>query len=185
MARIPNYKALVRFYNGRPSDVKVFFEHLPKLVSDGLPYEIAIAYSFLKIEQAQNRALYGGVVKVHRGNAEFVGRLMNHQHLTRDGFKTIYKNVFGQPLKDATATKLKEAEKARDKVIHGKNVSEDELREAIADILEYAEAFNSEVSAVAGFKPLGDMRGFKGRADSLDNRTTKWLMRGLDFGVKA
>jgi hypothetical protein len=185
MPRIPNYKALVKFYNERPDDVKIFFEHLPKLVSDGLPYEIAIAYAFLKVEQAQNRALYGGVVKVHRGDAEFVGRLMNHQHLTRDGFKMIYANVFGQSLNASTMSKLAIAEKIRDKVIHGKSVSDDEVREAIADILEYAEAFNSEVQSLAGFKPLGDMRGFKGRADCLDKRTTKWLMRGLGFGVKA
>lgn len=185
MARIPTYKTLLKFYEARPTEVKSHFEHLPKLVRDGLLYEVAIAYSFLKIEQAQNRALYGGVVKLHRGNAEFVRRLMNFQHLTRDGFKDIYKNVFGQVLKDATVCKLNEAEKARDKVIHGKSVTDNELREAITDVLEYAEAFNSEVHAVAGFKPFADMRGFKGRADSLDKRTTKWLMKGLGFGVKA
>jgi hypothetical protein len=165
--------------------VKAYFEHLPKLVGDGLPYEIAIAYVFLKIEQAQNRALYGGIVKIHRGNAEFVGRLMNFQHLTRDGFKNIYKNVFGNSLKEETVNKLKEAEKARDKVIHGKTVTDNELREAIADVLEYAERFNIEVNTVAGFKPFADMRGLKGRAGSLDKRTTKWLMKGLGFSVKA
>ncbi len=185
MKRVPNYKALLKFYDNRPSEVKTHFEHLPKLVGYGLPYEIAIAYVFLKIEQAQNRALYGGVVKIHRGNAEFVGRLMNFQHLTRDGFKDIYKNVFGNALKEATANKLKEAEKVRSKVIHGKSVTDNELREAIADVLEYAEAFNTEVNTVAGFKPVADMRGFKGRADSLDKQTTKWLMKGLGFGVKA
>lgn len=95
MARIPTYKTLLKFYEVRPTEVKSHFEHLPKLVRDGLLYEVAIAYSFLKIEQAQNRALYGGVVKLHRGNAEFVRRLMNFQHLIRDGFKDIYKNVFG------------------------------------------------------------------------------------------
>lgn len=184
MARIPTYKALLKFYECRPVEIKNHFVHLPKLVNDGLPYDIAIAYSFLKIEQAQNRALYGGVVKIHRGNAEFVRRLMNFQHLTRDGFKDLYKNVFGHPLKEVTATKLSAAEKARDKVIHGKAVTDNELREAIADVLEYAEAFNSEVNAIAGFKPFADMRGFKGRADSLDKRTTKWLMKGLGFGVK-
>lgn len=184
MARIPTYKALLKFYEAKSEEIKSHFEHLPKLVTDGLPYDIAIAYSFLKIEQAQNRALYGGVVKIHRGNAEFVRRLMNFQHLTRDGFKDLYTNVFGVPLKEATVKKLSVAEKTRDKVIHGKAVTDNELREAIADVLEYAEAFNAEVNTIAGFKPFADMRGFKGRADSLDKRTTKWLMKGLGFGVK-
>lgn len=110
---------------------------------------------------------------------------MNHQHLTRDGFKDIFKNVFGSPLSKETIEKLEEAEKTRDRVIHGKSVPDNELREAIADVLEYAELLNNEVSGIAGFKPFGNMKGFKGRADSLDNRTTKWLMKGLGFGVKA
>ncbi|AXT47696.1 hypothetical protein [Chromobacterium rhizoryzae] len=185
MARIPTYKALLKFFNERSADVKIHFAHLPKLINEKLPYEIAIAYVFLKIEQAQNRALYGGVVKIHRGNADFTKRIMNFQHLTRDGFKAIYKNVFGHAISEATSDKLKEAEKSRDKVIHGKSVTDNDLREAIADVLEYAELFNSEVNSVAGFKPFADMRGFKGKADSLDIRTTKWLMRGLGFGIKA
>ena len=185
MATIPSYKALLKCYEAKSEQVRGHFEHLPKLINDSLPYEIALAYSFLKIEQAQNRALYGGVVKIHRCNSEFAQRLMNYQHLTRDGFKALYKNVFGKSLKDSTIEKISEAEKIRDKVIHGKDVNPNELRQAIADVLEYSEAFNSEVNDVAGFKPLGDMRGFKGRAEPLDKRTSKWLMRGLGFGVKA
>lgn len=185
MKRIPSYKALLALYNAKPEEIKYHFQHLPKLVSDELPYDIAIAYSFLKIEQAQNRALYGGVVKIHRGNAELAKRVINIQHLTRDGFKALYTNIFGGHLQDVIVKKLNEAEKTRDKVIHGKTVTDNELREAIADVLDYAEAFNSAVDETAGFKPFGDMRGFKGRADSLDIRTTKWLMKGLGFGVKA
>lgn len=70
-------------------------------------------------------------------------------------------------------------------MVHGKAVTDTELRSAIADVLDYAVLFNADVDAAAGFKPFGDMRGFKGRADSLDKRTTKWVMRGLGFGVKA
>lgn len=185
MANIPSYKALQKCYDSKSAEVKGHFGHLPALIKDDWPYEIAIAYVFLKIEQAQNRSLYGGVVKVHRCNAEFARRLMNYQHLTRDGFKQLYKNVFGRALPTAVADLMADAEKSRDKVIHGKDVSDSELRGAIADVLEYAEVFNTEVNDVAGFKPLGDMRGFKGRAEPLDKRTTKWLMRGLGFGVQA
>ncbi len=183
MAPVPNYKALLKIYETLPEEVKRHFAHVPRLIEE-FPYEVALAYSFLKIEQAQNRALYGGVVKVHRGESEFVRRVMNFQHLTRDGFKEIYKNVFGAALTKGTAAKLDTAEKIRDRVIHGKSVNENEMREAIADCLEYACLLNAEISGCAGFKPFGDMRGFKGRADSLDKRTTKWLMRGLGFGVK-
>lgn len=182
---IPSYKALLKCYQAKSEQVQGHFEHLPKLINNDLPYVIAIAYCFLKIEQAQNRALYGGVVKVHRCNAEFARRLMNFQHLTRDGFRDLFKNVFGKPLKESTTEMILEAEKIRDKVIHGKEVTQNELRQAIADVLAYAEEFNNEVCALGDFRPLGDMRGFKGRAEALDKRTTKWLMRGLGFGVKA
>ncbi len=185
MANVPTYKALQKCYDLKSPEVKSHFEHLPKLIGKDLSYEIAIAYVFLKIEQAQNRALYGGVVKVHRCNAEFARRLMNFQHLTREGFKDLYKNVFGRALTSTTADLMADAESSRDKVIHGKTVTDNELRGAIADVLAYAEAFNSEVNVAAGFKPLGNMRGFKGRAEPLDTRTSKWLMRGLGFGVKA
>lgn len=185
MQAIPSYKALLKCYSNKSKQVQGHFEHLPKLVNDDLPYEIAIAYCFLKVEQAQNRALYGGVVKVHRCDSEFARRLMNFQHLTREGFRELFKNVFGRALKDATAEKILDAEKVRDKVIHGKSVNASELRGAIADVLDYAEDFDSEVHAIAEFHPLGDMRGFKGRAGALDKRTSKWVMRGLGFGVKA
>lgn len=181
---IPTYKALIKIYEDLPEEIRKYFQHVPNLLKD-FPYEVCIAYSFLKIEQAQNRALYGGVVKLHRGDTEFVRRVMNFQHLTRDGFKEIYKNVFGAPLSKDTSNKLKEAEKIRDRVIHGKTVPDGELREAIADCLNYGVLLNIDVSTAAGFKPFGNMRGFKGRADSLDKRTTKWVMRGLGFGVKA
>lgn len=185
MTRIPSYITLKKFYESCPPEVQDYFCHLPTLVSQALPYDIPLAYVFLKCEQAQNRALYGGVVKIHRGKRDFVSRVMNHQHLTREGFKEIFKNVFGAELNKASRVKLEEAEKVRDKVIHGKTVPDNELREAIADVLEYAELLNEEVYLISGFKPFASMKGFKGRADSLDNRTTKWIMRGLGFGVKA
>lgn len=185
MARIPTYIALTKFYEARTEEVRGYFEYLPKIIGNSIPYEVSIAYVFLKMEQAQNRALYGGVVKLHRADSKFAARIMNYQHLTRDGFQIIFKNVFGHALSKEAANKIIEAEKVRDKVIHGKSVADNDLREAIADVLEYAELFNEDVNNKAGFKPFGSMKGFKGRAEPLDVRTTKWLMRGLGFGVKA
>src|SRR5690606_30746396 len=128
MTRVPTYIALKKIYEDSPAEVRVHFQHAPKLIEGEFPYEVMLAYAFLKIEQAQNRALYGGVVKVHRGNREFVQRVMNFQHLTRENFVSIYKNVFGAALSKATASKLDEAENVRDRVIHGKTVDNNEMR---------------------------------------------------------
>ncbi|MPQ75777.1 hypothetical protein [Hydrogenovibrio sp. JE_KL2] len=131
-----------------------------------------------------NRILYGGVVKIHRGSREIAQRIVNKHHVTRDGFLILYKNIFGKPLDTEILERIKTAEKIRDKVIHGKNVSDSEIREAIVDVLEYSQLLNNGVKSDAGFYPFGDMRGFKGRSSPLDRRTTKWVMKGLGFGVK-
>ena len=50
MAHVPSYKALLKCYEAKPDEVKTHFTHLPELVTDGFPYEIALAYVFLKTE---------------------------------------------------------------------------------------------------------------------------------------
>jgi len=38
---------------------------------------------------------------------------------------------------------------------------------------------NEFVFQIAGFKPFGSLKGFKGRAEPLDKATTKWLLKGM------
>lgn len=138
---------------------------------------------FLRTEKAQNRALYCGVVKLHCADSTVADAAVNCQYLTRDGFLALYKNVFGHPLSAATSAKIKDAEKIRDRVVHGKAVSDPDLRQAIVEVLEYAAAMNTDINSIAGFKPFGDLRGFKGRAQGLAKPTTRWLLKGLGFAI--
>ena len=132
-----SYKGLLKKYDDLPEEIKNYFKELPNLINEEKQlYEVTLAYLFLKIEQAQNRCLYGGMVKIHRSNTTFASRIINKQHLTREGFKKLYKNIFGIPLSENSVSKLKEAEKIRDQVIHGKEVSDKDLRKAIVDCLE-------------------------------------------------
>ena len=180
-ASAPSYVAILKKYESCSDDVKKYFDLLPKLIKHDYPHSVSLAYVFFQTEKAQNRALYGGVVKLHRGNAKIVDDLVYAAHITRGNFLSLFKNVFDQSLTEATASKIKEAEKTRDKLVHGKNVRDAILREAICDVLAYAEDVNVELEKLAGFKPFGDMRGFKGRGEALDAKTTKWLMKGLGF----
>ncbi|NZA03056.1 hypothetical protein H0I39_17405 [Ottowia beijingensis] len=84
-------------------------------------------------------------------------------------------------MNDSTSEKIKKAERVRDRVIHGKQVSDPDMRQAIIDVIEYAKALNKDLKAAAGFEPFGDLRGFKGRAQSLEKSTTIWLLKGLGF----
>lgn len=183
-----SYKGILEYYDIEISeDIRKYFDYLSVLLKqDKVSFEVVLAYLFLKIEQAHNRCLYGGIVKIHSANAEFVRRIINKQHLTRTKFQDLYKNVFGRAIPKEALEEIQNAEKIRDQVIHGKTVSDDLLRKAIISCLRYSKIINSEISDMteAGFKPFGDMRGFKGRAESLDTRTTKWLMRGLGFSIQ-
>lgn len=180
--RIASRIALKKFYSGRTNEVQRYFEHIPVVLEDNIPLEICLAYVFLKAEEAQNRVLHGGVVKKYKCNAELSIRIINIHHLTRDGFKALYKNIFGKPMNEDISKKIEAASKTRDRVIHGKDVPDSDLREAIADVLEYGELINAELN----FNPFGSMQGFNGRgAGSLDKRTTKLVMKGLGFGVTA
>lgn len=179
-ANAPSYKALLKKYSACSDDVKKYFELLPDIL-ENYPESVALAYLFFQTEKAQNRILYGGVVKLHRANAHVVEKSVHVTHITRESFLQLFKNIFGEDLPSATSFKIKEAEKTRDKLLHGKSVSAKNMREAIFDVLDYAEAVNSDIDRLARFKPFGDMRGFKGRGESLDGATTRWLMKGLGF----
>lgn len=180
----PSYKAIIKKYDQCSEGVKWYFDQLPSLLNDGYSYEVSLAYLFLRTEKAQNMALYCGSVKLHRANTEVASRAVNSQHLTRDGFILLYKNVFDKALPSSIKTNLEVAEKIRDKVVHGKNVTDPEMRTAHVDVLEYAEAMNSELKEVAGFEPFGKLQGFKGRGQALDKKTTRWLLKGLGFAIK-
>ena len=56
--------------------------------------KLLLLYLFFKIEQGQNRLLYGGAVKLFAADIEVARNIVNYHHLTRDGFKQIYKNIF-------------------------------------------------------------------------------------------
>jgi hypothetical protein len=182
MKKAPSYIALLKKFDKSPTDIQRYFAYLPALIEDN-QYEVALAYLFLRTEMAQNRTLYCGVVKLHHAHTEVAQTALHSQHLTRDGFLDLYESVFGDALPPIISDKLKHAEKIRDKVIHGKLVKDPEMREAIYEVIDYAEQMNMHLQAKAGFQPFGDLRGFRGRANSLDKSTTRWLLKGIGFAI--
>lgn len=154
-----NYKAVLRHYEKCPKTIRKYFDCLPNLIRD-YQYPIPIAYIFLLTEKAHVRALYSGVVKLHRAEATLARKVLDREHLTRDGFLALFKNVFGESLDSSTIRKLQSAESVRDNTIHGKTVSQEAARQALVDVLDYASQFNAQLLSIAGFEPFGDLRGF-------------------------
>ncbi|MDU7463082.1 hypothetical protein [Haemophilus haemolyticus] len=178
---VKSYKGILTKYQALPENIQKYFGHIPKLINDDYEYEIVIAYLFLKIEEGQNRLLYGGSVKCLGAEAEVATSIINYHHLKRNDFGKIYNNIFGCPLPENISKQLKKAENTRDRVVHGKKVKDDDLRDAIIDCFEYARLMNQEIATIAGFTPFGDMRGFKGRAESLNKNVTRILLKGVGF----
>lgn len=177
---ISSYKAVLKHYKSVPKDVQHYFAYLPSLI-ENYNWDVCIAYQFICVETAQNRTLYGGVVKLHLADGSVADSMLFSLHITRASFLELVKNIFGKPLPDVVANKLKFAENVRDKTVHGKGISEAEARQALVDVLDYASDLNNFVEGIAGFRPFGDMRGFKGAAQPLEKSTTHWLLKGLGF----
>lgn len=182
MALIPNARALQAHFGAKPRYLREFFWHMPGLIQASETFEIALAYSFLRTELAQNRMLYGGAVRLYQAHSEVAQSLVDAQHLTRSTFKELYKNTFGKIISGGVDTHFKNAQRVRNRIIHGKRVQTPDIRNALAEIFDYASGLDGEVCAIANFHPFGDMRGIRGRQGSLNKKTTRWLMKGLGYG---
>ncbi len=173
--------AIVKRYRDASADVQRYFEYLPRLIEEDFPLNICISYRFARTEQAQNELVYYGVVKLHGGEKELTRNAVQKWRVDRQKFGTMFKTIYGKPVKSSIVDALEEAKQIRDDVMHGKEVTEKEKRQAIVDVIDYADDLNEFVKSIAGFRPFGDMRGYKGRTPALDKSTTRWMLKGIGF----
>jgi hypothetical protein len=186
MDAIPNtWRGVVGRYNQAPEGIRDYFESIPELIENYV-WEVSLAFMFCRVEKAMNRMLYCGTVKLHRANSTTASSMVDNHHMTRNEFKKLFKNVFGIAIPKQLNDVLSEAERVRNKVVHGKAASDADMRKAIVRLLEYAEGMDDLVNRKAQFKPFSpDLRGFAGGGERLDASTTHWLMKGLGFESKA
>jgi len=176
------WRGVINYYNNCSDEVKKYFKHLSSLIQN-YPLDVTISYLFSRVELAHNTTIYCAAVKLHRVDWALATEAINKQYITRKSFEDFCNAILGKNIKQDTITKIREAEEIRDKIMHGKIVSEENKRKAIIDVLNYAENFNSEVNAIAGFRPFGPLQGFKGRIKSLDKSTSRWILKGMGFNA--
>ncbi|MHB8174035.1 MAG: hypothetical protein ACYDFU_06200 [Nitrospirota bacterium] len=177
--RIPGLK---KYYNGLSNEVKHYFNDFDKLL-DFNP-EIVLAYVFFRIEKGQRTTLYCAARKLHKAESTLTWAALNSHHMTRSEFKKLFEVIFGYKIDGKILDLLDPSEKARDKLMHGANVSQRELVGGIAHALQYAEEMNAFINQKAGFKPFNSsLRGFVGRLQSLDKPTTRWILKGMGLSV--
>lgn len=173
---------VVNKINSSSNEVQSYFFPIVELI-ENYYWEVSLGYMFTRLEQAHNRVLRGGAVKIHSVNNTIATKYVDDQHITRREFSRLFKNIVGVSMPDELATILRDAEKIRDRVLHGKSVTDGEKRKAIVFLIEYSEKMNQILQARARFKPFKyDQRGFAGRKNTLPNSTSVWLMKGLGFG---
>lgn len=177
---VPRTRGLLNQFDRCSDEVRSYYEHFPKLAEE-FPWDVTISYLFARVELAHNMTLYCGMVKQHKVDTGIARTAVDNRHMTRDGFKELFKAIMGKSLKHSIIAKMKEAEKIRDKILHGKSVKDEDKRKAIADIIAYADLYNSFVFDIGGFKPFGPLQGFKGRGAPLDKSTSRWIVKGMGF----
>jgi len=176
-------RSITKVYDELPSEIKKYFEHLPKLIEE-FPLEVVLSYLFTKLEVAQNNTIYCGIVKLHKTDSVLTRSAIEKWHITRDGFQEKCKVVFSKQIPKQAYSYIKSAGSVRDDIMHGKSVSDQKKRAAITIVLLYAILFNNFVEKQAGFKPFSNLKGFKGRAKTLDKSTSRWILKGMDFDIK-
>ena len=176
------WKGVIKHLSTMPQEVQDYFEHFPRLAKE-FPWEVSLSYLFGRVELAHNMVIYCGAVKLHGADSALARTAIENHHMTRDGFKKLFETIHGKQIPHAISKKIEESESVRDKVMHGKSATQNEQRQAIADVLDYARDFNEFVYNLSGLRPFDDLRGFKGRKQSLDKATSRWLLKGMGFNL--
>lgn len=178
-----NYRQLLTAFEGKPQGIRDYFSDFPSLVED-YDWPVSVAYVFMRIEALKHTVLYCGIRRLHRADAEMTWDMLNKDHMSRGRFRELFEIAFGKPIDKPIVDKLGAAEKMRDRVVHGKALSDADMRTGLRDAFDFCEAFDEFVYDAGGFRPFGPLRGFVGRGKPLSKDTTRWVLRGMGIPAK-
>ena len=177
------YKGVIAHYQSLPLEIQSYFDSLDSLIQDYI-WPISIGYLFHRTELSNNMALYCSAVKLHHCDPRMADLAIDNTKITRFTFKGYIQTLLNVKFPQPIWKYLEDAALIRNKVVHGKKVTELENRAATTYLLHYAEQFNTFINRNAGFKPFSpDLRGFTGRAKSHDESTSKWMLKGMGFTI--
>jgi hypothetical protein len=177
---------LRNLFNKFDDDIRLYFDDLLPLVDSDFSFDIILAYVFFKLEQGQRQALFCGARKLHKTDSELTWLALDKQHVTRETYQRFVQTIFGFEIPKPTLEIIAKAEESRDRLMHGRDVDELEKREAISRVLHYCDQINKLIAddKKLGFKPYkSDLRGFAGALASLDQSTTRWILKGMGFSL--
>jgi len=176
---------LRNLFDGFDENIRAYFSEFRGLVDSAFSLDVVLAYVFFRLEQGQRMTLYCGARKLHKTDSELTWNAIDTQHLTREAFQKCFESVYGVPIPPALLDIIVPAEKIRDRLMHGRDLDDAGLREAISRVLYFADGINQFLEAQkVGFRPfVGDLRGFVGRLDSLEKPTSRLILKGMGFQI--
>ena len=179
----PSRPGLRNLFNTLGSDITGFYSEFNDLVDSTLPLHVLLAYVFFRLEQGQLLALYLGSRKLQRTDSELTWKALDSQRIDRETFLTYFETIYSFPIPQPIREIIVPAEKIRDRLMHGKIVTDPNLREAIARPLYYSLEINNLIAQkINGLRPfVSDLRGVIGRLESLDKPTSRWILKGMGF----
>ncbi len=170
-------------YADLPESVQDYFGGFRSiiLIDEKYAWDILVGYLFMQVERAQYSIVYCAMVKKQGTNKDVTRGLLSLFRIKRKEFPILYKILGGTEISEETIRLAKNAEKIRDKIIHGndKQVSKKMKKDAIVSILEYSDLLNEHSYADFGFRPFGDLTGFNGRRKTLGKKPSRWIIKGI------
>ena len=185
MVRKTNAQSLKRFIGDGGEGFASYFSEFETLVCEHEFLRAALAFGFHLVEMAHHRLLYGDLCRLHGAHTELARKTIDSQFMTRNMFRDLYHAVFSQKFPVTLETKIKKAEAIRDKMIHGKNVTDAKTWKAIFDLIGYARGLNEQILEISDFQPFADMRGVTSRRRGalFNKETTRWMLKGMSFSI--
>jgi hypothetical protein len=177
-----NWKQVRTRYEALPDEIRGYLDEYPKLL-ENFSWKVTVGYVFTQVEIAHRVALYCGVVKLHRVDADLAWTAVDSWDMKRKEFAKLFEEVYGTKLENDLEKLLREAEAVRDRNIHGKTVLEPDQRLCQVRVLDYLEGFRDLVRSANVASPFDDLRGFKGAGQPLEARTSRLVLRGLGFPI--
>ena len=147
---LKNYRSVLKTLGETSSNVQKFYSSLNELIEEYV-YEVSIAYGFLLLERAQNTTIYCGLVKNHGVDREIAQSAVDGEHFTRKRFRDMYGSVLGKKIPESTVEIILFSEKVRDKIMHGKSVTDADMRKCLANLFRYSDALNDLTHNISGF----------------------------------
>ena len=175
-------RGVINYFKTLPNELKDYFQKLENLLQD-YPADISLSHIFALIEKAMHMALYCGIIKMHSADKDLTDKAIQSYYVTRDDYKSKFELLFGEKISPGALTKLEDAEKIRDKIMHGKKTTDSDKFKAIKNALEFSQEFNEQIFRKASFKPFGKLQGFKGAKKPLGKSTSRLILKGLGFNL--